>query len=261
MKSKLLPENLGFCNSPFTVHTSRTMMFKELEELLDHSQVDTSKEEYIKFITESNILAKPTVSSRNKTAKYIMGLYSLCGNVSVFRVLRFFWQSEKDGHALLSFLCAYSRDSLLREVAKVILSISIGSELSLDSIKDELQNKHPGRFGPKTLHSTAQNIASSFQQSGHLSGRRIKTRTNPSVTPANVAYALLLGYLCGVRGQGLFKTEWTKLLDIPQDRIANFASQAHRLGWMEFRNIGNVVDISFNNLLTKEEREAIDGSN
>jgi len=83
MKSKLLPENLGFCNGPFTVHTSRTMMFKELEELLDHSQVDTPKEEYIKFITESNILAKPTVSSRNKTAKYITGLYSLSTNVSL----------------------------------------------------------------------------------------------------------------------------------------------------------------------------------
>ena len=261
MKSKLLPENLGFCNGPFTVHTSRTMMFKELEGLLDHSQVDTPKEEYIKFITESNILAKPTVSSRNKTAKYITGLYSLSTNVSVFRILRYFWESEKDGHALLVFLCAYARDSLLRDVADVILSISVGSELSLDYIKDELQNKHPGRFGPKTLHSTAQNIASSFQQSGHLSGRRIKIRTNPSVTPANVAYAVLLGYLSGVRGQNLFKTEWTKLIDISQDRIANFASQAHRLGWMEFRNIGNVVDISFNNLLTKEEKEAIDGTN
>ena len=261
MKTKLLPENLGFCNTPFTVHTSRTMMFKELEELLDHSQLATSRKEHIELIIESNILAKPTISSRNKTVRYITGLYSLDINVLVFRILRYFWQSEKNGHALLAFLCAYARDSLLRDVAKVILSISIGSELSLDSIKDELQNKHPGRFSPKTLHSTAQNIASSFQQSGHLSGRKIKIRTNPSVTPANVAYTLLLGYLNGVRGQTLFKSEWAKLLDMSQDRIAHFASQAHRLGWMEFRNIGNVVDISFNNLLTKEEREAVDGAN
>ncbi|MFC1791976.1 hypothetical protein ACFL3Q_00130 [Planctomycetota bacterium] len=261
MKSKLLPENLGFCNGPFTVHTSRTMMFKELEELLDNTQLGTTRDDYLKSIIESNILAKPTISSRNKTAKYISGLYSLSTNVLVFRILRYFWQSEKDGHALLAFLCAYARDSLLRDVADVILSISVGSELSLDYIKDELQDKHPGRFSPRTLHSTAQNIASSFQQSGLLSGRRIKIRTNPSVTPANVAYALLLGYLSGVRGQSLFKTEWAKLLDISQDRIANFASQAHRLGWMEFRNFGNVVDISFNNLLTKEEKEAIDGTN
>ena len=261
MKSKSLPENLGFRNGPFTVHTSRTMMFKELEELLDNAQLDTTREGYLNLIIDSNILAKPTASSRNKTAKYITGLYSLCSNVLVFRILRCFWQSEKDGHALLAFLGAYARDSLLRDVAKVILSIAIGSELSLDFIKDELQRKHPGRFSPNTLHSTAQNIASSFQQSGHLSGRRIKVRTNPSVTAANVAYALLLGYLSGVRGQNLFRTEWAKLLDISQDRIANFASQAHRLGWMEFRNIGNVVDISFNNLLTKEEREAVDGSN
>jgi len=261
MKSNLLSENLGFCNGPFTVHTSRTMMFKELEELLDNTQPGTTREGYLNLIIDSNILAKPTASSRNKTAKYITGLYSLCTNVLVFRILRYFWQSEKDSHTLLAFLCAYARDSLLRDVAKVILSISIGSKLSLDYIKDDLQNKHPGRFSPKTLHSTAQNIASSFQQSGHFSGRRIKIRTNPSITPANVAYALLLGYLSGVRGQNLFKTEWAKLLDIPQDRIANFASQAHRLGWMEFRNIGNVVDISFNNLLTEEEKEAVDGAN
>jgi len=237
------------------------MMLKELEELLDNSQLGTTRDDYLKLIIESNILAKPTISSRNKTAKYITGLYSLSTNVLIFKILGYLWQSEKDGHALLAFLCAYARDSLLRDVAESILSISAGFELSLDLIKDELENKHPGRFSPGTLHSTAQNIASSFQQSGHLSGRRIKIRTNPSVTPANVAYALLLGYLSGVRGQRLFKTEWAKLLDISEGRISSFAGQAHRLGWMEFRNIGNVVDISFNNLLTKEEKEAVDGAN
>ena len=164
MKSNLLPENLGFRNSPFTVHTSRTMMFKELEELLDHAQLDTTREEYIKLITESNFLAKPTVSSRNKTAKYITGLYSLCANVLVFRALRHFWQSEKEGHALLAFLCAYARDSLLRDAANVILSIVPESELSLDSIEDEIQNRYPGRFNTITMSSIVRRIASSFQQ-------------------------------------------------------------------------------------------------
>ena len=257
MMNSHLPDNLGFCNPPFTVHTSRTVMFKELEELLDHAPKKTSKEEYHSLIVDSNILAKPTVSSLNKTANYITKLYTLDIHVPIFRLLRYFWQSDKEGHALLAFLCASSRDSLLRDATRVVLSVSTGQNVSLDSIKSELQNKYPDRFSPRTLHSTAQNIASSFQQSGHLTGRRVKIRSNPTVTTANMAYALLLGYLTGTRGQNLFETEWAKLLDIPKDRVVSFASQAHRLGWMEYRNIGNVVDISFNNLLTDEEKDAM----
>ena len=71
MKSKLLPEQFGFLNEPCTVHTSRTLMFQELAELLRNSQCDTPIDEYCGFIIESNILAKPTLSSRKKTAKYI----------------------------------------------------------------------------------------------------------------------------------------------------------------------------------------------
>lgn len=261
MNKATLSEDLGFGKETFTVHTSRTLMLQELSELLDCTGPETSRNEYSNLIIESNVLAKPTISSRKKTSKYLLDLYAFDANTLIFRVLRFFWQNERTGRPLLAALCAHARDSLLRQTADIILTMKEAEKLNLDVIKCELSNVHPARFSPQTLHSTAQNIASSFEQSGHLVGRRIKTRVHPIVTPANVAYALLLGYLCGERGQNLFNTEWARLLDIRKDRIANFASQAHRLGWVEFRNIGNVVDISFNNLLTKEEREVIDGTN
>lgn len=257
MKSKLLPENLGFCNSPFTVHTSRTMMFKELEELLDYTQLSTTRDDYLKLIIESNVLAKPTISSREKTAKYVTQLYSLDNNMAIFRVLRSLWGRESDGHPLMAVLCAHARDSLLRAAADTILSLHVDYDFSLEHLEESLEEKYPGRFSPKTLHSTAQNIASSYQQSGHLRGRRNKIRNRPNATPITTTYALFIGYLNGYRGENLLNSIWSRLLDVPANQISELAHQAHKLGLMNFKKAGSVVDCSFDSLLTDKERKML----
>lgn len=51
------------------------------------------------------------------------------------------------------------------------------------------------------LSAIARNASSSWTQSGHLTGRQKKIRTQPIVTVGSVAYALALGYLEGDRCQ------------------------------------------------------------
>jgi hypothetical protein len=71
-----------------------------------------------------------------------------------------------------------------------------------------------------------------------------------------VTYALLLGYLCGVRGKMLLDTIWTRMLDRTSAEIADFAVDASKQGWMNYKAVGPVVEITFPGLLTPKEEKA-----
>ncbi len=252
-----LPDTFGFCNEPLTVHTSRTIMLCELEELLSNASLSSTKEEYESLIVDDNILGKPTISSRTKTAKFITQLYSFDNKLVLFKALRYFYDRDMKVLPMLACLCSHARDSLLRLVSDEILSLPQDSKFSLEMIKKMLDDAYPGRFSPRTLHSTAQNIASSYQQSGHLRGRRLKHRCKPSVTPTVVSYALLIGYLSGLQGENLLKTQWIKLLDRSPSDVMDMAKEAHKMGWITVKNIGSVVEISFEQLLSEKERMSL----
>jgi len=111
-------------------------------------------------------------------------------------------------------------------------------------------NEHfPNRYNTSTLAKIGRNAASSWQQSGHLSGKLHKLRSRAKSRPAAVAYALLLGHLCGTRGESLFNTTWAQLLDTPVHILHEQAILASHSGWIEYRRAGNVIDISFHYLL------------
>ena len=69
------------------------------------------------------------------------------------------------------------------------------------------------------------------------------------------AYALLLGYLCDVRGEALFHTLWARLLDAPIHILREQAIRASQQGWLEYRHAGEVTEISFHYLLSEERYE------
>jgi hypothetical protein len=70
----------------------------------------------------------------------------------------------------------------------------------------------------------------------------------------SVAYALLLGYLCGERGEALFQTPWAQLLDAPPYVLHELAFQASREGWLEYRRTGGVTEVGFSYLLRQENK-------
>ena len=67
--------------------------------------------------------------------------------------------------------------------------------------------------------------------------------------PVNVAYALLLAWLDGVRGAALFNAPTLTLLDRPPHVVRDLAREAAREGWLEWRAAGDVTDITFDLLL------------
>lgn len=67
--------------------------------------------------------------------------------------------------------------------------------------------------------------------------------------------ALFLGYLQGLRGPGLLKTQWCEVLDSPPESLARLASNASMLGLLRFRLAGEVMEIAFPDFLTRTELE------
>jgi len=255
---KDLLSKFGFSFSKGSVHMARTMMLEDLELLFEEITDPTAPQnEFLKAIVEDNCLKKRSVKTRQLTAKHLTDLYVLDPSVAIFRALRFFWQRDKDGHPLIALICAYARDSLLKSTAEFILNFPEGTLVKRETLEESIDNMESDRFSKATLKSVAQNINSSFTKSGHLSGRIKKIRSKANPTPGAAAYALFLGYLSGLRGESLFNSEYTRLLDCPAQRTIELAEIASQRGWIVFKRIGNVMELLFPNLLTNQEMDWI----
>lgn len=236
-------------------------MFQDLELLLDAVPNALSIEEYRAAIEDANCLGKRTQMTRKCSADYLIELYTLNPESILFRSLLYFWVRDTESRALLALLCSSSRDPLLRSSLKVILNTPESTVLPRIVMEEFIEALEPGRFSKATLKSIAQNLNSSWTKSGHLTGRIKKIRTKANATAASVTYALYLGYLCGVRGPELFETDFVKMMDCNREKAIELAEIASQKGWLVFKRIGNVMELLFPNLITKEEVEYFRGQN
>jgi hypothetical protein len=74
-------------------------------------------------------------------------------------------------------------------------------------------------------------------------------------TPGTVSFALLLGYVRGLRGESLLKSDYTRMLDCSFDRTIELAEDASRRGWISLKRVGQVVEVLFPNLISAQEME------
>ena len=250
-----LPQTFGFRNGLGGAHTSRTMMLSEFSILLETEPHDATRDELRRAIIDENILGKSTVTTRRRAARMLSELYALRRDVPLFRALTYFWEKDSPGRPLLALLCAVARDPILRLTAKAVLPAKPGDLVDKSVLEETITDAAPGHFAPSTVQKIARNANSTWTQSGHLQGLRVKRRTRPKATPAAAAYALLLGYLAGASGQMLLSTFWAQLLDTPKDQLASLAADASARGWIAYRQSGQVVEVRFPELLTPEEME------
>lgn len=235
-------------------HTSRTIMLEELQTLLTHCRPDATRDDYISAVLEENLLGKRTVATRKLTCQRLSELYALEPSVLLFRVMRRCWYADCPGQSLLALLLALARDPLLRITAAPILCMRPGEELARQQLTDALNSTVGNRLSGSTIDKVVRNAASSWTQSGHLNGRGRKLRQNVKPTPASTAFALMLGYLTGARGEALFETLWAKVLDAPGNKLVDCARDAKRMGFLDLHQAGGVVEVVFSRLLAPEER-------
>lgn len=251
-------EKFGFRFARGGVHSSRTLMLAELHDLLSFVEnQDASKDEYFEAIQGANCLGKRSGKTKLLTYRHLVELYTLDTSFALFRAFRFFWKRDECARPLLAALFAYSRDPIFRSCVPFVLEFQEGAIITRESLEEFIDEQEPGRFSKATLKSTAQNINSSLTQTSHLSGRNRKVRSRAVATPGSVSFALLLGFISGLRGESLLKSEYTQLLDCSFDKALELAEDASRKGWISLNRVGSVIEVRFPNLINAQEMELL----
>jgi len=203
-------------------------------------------------VMEENITNKRTKSNILQTNNALTSLYSFNIEYPPFRVLQYFWNIvDERQKPLLAFLFAYGRDYLLFESTDVVLTTTIGEKVLTSKLEENLEKYHPNHYSENTRRSIAQNIASSWKQSGYIIGKVKNIRTKTSPDYYIVTFALILAYLDGIRGDFLLASKWIKVLDITESEVRELAIEAARRDLLQYNFAGGVTTFSFINLFNK----------
>lgn len=230
-------------------------MLGELTDLLDVTPYEASWHDYANAVIDENCLGKRTLANRRISLQHLRELYALDPRVALFRVLRQLWDHHETSRPQLALLLALARDPLLRATADAVIQTPFGNEFARQSMKDAVSAVVRDRLNNDTLDKVVRNAAASWTQSGHLQGRGRKIRRRVDATPAATAYALLLGFVTGRSGRLLFETPWCGALDAHADELIELAAEAKRLGLLDLKQSGSIIDVSFPALLEGKERE------
>lgn len=223
-------------------HQSKTMMLKEIGEILASGRIGAS--EIKRSVIEENILGKATANTRTLTYRHLVSLYAVNPATPIFQVLAALWKMDVAGRRLLALLVALARDPLLRDTAGPIVGAVIGEPVQRAEFEAALGKPDPQRFSDKMLRSLAQNCASSWTQAGHLEGKVRKIRRRVTATPQAVAFAALLATVSGFGGPAILGSLWMQVLDLTPDRALDMLRQAEGLGLVRVRSAGDVTEIS-----------------
>ncbi|MEI6422328.1 MAG: hypothetical protein WCP55_08920 [Lentisphaerota bacterium] len=242
-KSRALRAGFKFGNNG--PHSSRTMMLPEVSRCLDILPSTASRADYRAAILERNIADKSTESSRQETFRRLRELYGLDTGIPLFRLFRELDTLDQASRPLLSLLTVCARDPMLRSTMPTIIGARESDTLGAGDFDRDLERAFPGYQKPKLRAATARHISSTWTQSGHLQGKKPKTRVRVTARPAALALALMLGTFEDIYGAELFRTPWCQVLDLNAIQAQSLAAQCHREGLLDMRAVGSVVEISF----------------
>ena len=240
-------------------NTSHTIVVPALQALLADFPANAPLAAYEHAAFERNVLGKKTEGARRRTFRYLKELYVLRPNSILFRALRDLWYDDPQAQPLLAGTCALARDAVFRASSSMIIGSSPGETLTSADFATAVGDRFPDSYCASTLAKIGRNTFSSWEQTGHLTvgERHAKSRTQAICQPANVAYALMVVYLQGARGQPLFETTWVQVLDQLPSHLYDLAFAASQRGLLEFRRAGGVVEVSFDELLRPMEGELL----
>lgn len=250
----------GFRSGERGTHTSRTIMLEELSRLLAAVPGAAARKDYADAVQTDNCLGKKTSANRRISLQHLRELYGLDRRAVLFRIFRELWSNHESSRPLLALLLALGRDPLLRATATPVLQTPYGHEFARQPMKDALSEATGDRLNEETLDKVVRNASSSWTQSGHLRGRGRKVRRRIQATPAAAAYALLLGFAIGRRGRRLFESPWCTVLDAGANELLELAWDAKRLGLLDLKQSGRMMDVAFPAMFTEKEGKLIRGS-
>jgi hypothetical protein len=201
-------------------------------------------------ILNSNVSNK--LSNRNllKTNQYLKQLYGFDKKDLLFRCFKHYWTLvDNEKKSILALLFALSNDFLLRESIDIVVNSKVGERVAIEKFDDNIEKYHQGKYSINTRRSAAQNVASSWKQAGYIQGKIKNIRVQPIHDYYTVAFALLLSYLHGDRGEYILLSKWIKALAISTEELRDLIKEAAKRDLLQYQYGGNVTVISFENQL------------
>ena len=237
-----------------SIHTNRTMMFAELEKVMDYSiEADTYQEALAR-----NITGKKSESGAKITSGKLKKLYSFDMQDALFMAFKFFWKLVETQHrSLIAFIYAVNHDDLLAQSSNVICKYEFENQVPVVAFEENIEKYYPKLFSPKTRKSTSQNIASSWKQAGFIEGKIKNIRVQPDINYQVACFAFFLAYLKGDRGEFIWKNTGVKALCLSESKLRELAVECKQRDLMEYQSAGEVTTISFNQLMKKTGIDAI----
>ena len=239
---------------------SRSMMLNEITILCKNLPMDTVPDSYKKAIVGENVLGKPTFSSRQKSLRHLVELYTLDPSFALFRIFRKLTDLEPTSLPLLALICTFCRDPQLRHSFLLVDSLKPGELLTRERMEEHLESGFPNRFSNAMKKSLAKNVNTTWTVSGHLSGKAIKKRTVPKPQFVASIYAMFAGYLSGLRGEMLVNSVFARLVAQDSITIQSHLSTGSSRGWLRYRSSGGITELDFTPMLTPQERELLHGT-
>jgi hypothetical protein len=231
-----------------TIHTSRTIMFAELAKVMDFA---LQNDNYLDSLNQ-NVINKKSQSGIEKTTGFLKNLYRFDIKYPPFKAFKYFWQNSEDmDKPILALVYAIGHDFLIAESIAVIEKSKIGNKVTVESFEENIETLYPKRYSKITRKSIAKNIASSWKQAGFVTGRVKNIRTQAEISYNVVAFAFLMAYLSGERGDFILGSKWTKALCLGESQLRELAFEASRRDLLQYQFAGSVTSISFNNFFKK----------
>ena len=233
-----------------TIHTARTLMFEELSKVMDFSIENDNYKESM----SNNVFGKKSDDGIKKTSNFLTQLYSFDIDNPSFKVFKFFWgNTDENEKSILALLFAIQKDYLLIESISVVAESILNEKVEIEKIESNIEKYHPNRFTKNTLRSVAQNIASSWKQAGFITGKVKNIRTLPKISYNCVAFAFIMAYLNGLRGDFIISSKWVKALCLNENQLRELAIEASKRGLIHYQFSGEVTSITCTELFKKLE--------
>lgn len=226
-------------------HTSRTMLLADLTSVLASCPVDSTQEDYKRAIIDGNAAGKGSLSSRQRTFRYLRELYIFDIQEPVFRAFLRLWALAPEARPQVAFVLAASRDPALRATASGVLPVGRGEPVTSSDLSEAVEREFPGAYSTSIRDKIGRNALSSWTQAGYLSraGRKPALRVETPASAAAVAMAAAIGEAEGLAGERLFGGPAAAVLGCSIATLHDRAHEASRKGWLEYRSGGQITEI------------------
>ena len=235
---------------PGGAHTSRTMLLSDLRAVLASCPATAASDDYRSAIIDLNVAGKGSLSSRERTHRYLRELYGLDPSLSVFLALRRLWDRDVESQPLVAMLVALSRDATFSATSGGVVPVEVGKAVAAADLAAAVEVVYPGAYSDAVRAKVGRNALSSWQQAGYLRrmSRRDVVRVPVRPGPAAVAMALVLASEDRRSGQRLFEADVVGLLGMSLTNLHDRAHEAARKGWLDYRSRGTVTEVDLDAL-------------